>query len=204
MSYGESVANQAIIAGTYPEAVDSALNLYSRLATGITLYDEGVSLGRTALDVGSRDGVYLSVIRALGPQEVTVVEPEAYDVRQALNAGVMDTDRDGIYIGTIQEWVNAGYDPVDSVFALNIFRRFARDANFIGALAAALRSGGFLVVSFEDERLGDQFARTVQSHPEFGLRGLQPSLEKWAAAGGSQRFGAYRPLIALWRREEAS
>ncbi len=193
-------AETAVRAGTYPEFQDEAATLYARIRYAVGLYDEPVDFGASALDIGSRDGRYQSLIRALGPRSVTAVEPDRPTVRRGVREGILQEHE--VFDRTLQEWV-AGNTPVDSVFAFNVLPRLVRSPDFLSAVRRSVAVGGLALVSFMELGTNDRFLHAMDV-PQSGFRPLFIPRGRYIASGiapPSTEQPRRNNFLSIWRRE---
>ncbi|HSW66587.1 MAG TPA: hypothetical protein VLI54_05620 [Bacillota bacterium] len=189
-----------IRAATYPDFVEAAVNFFNRIDQNLAAFDEPIDFGVTALDIGSRYGQYVPALYALGLEDITVVEPEATNVRAAIRNGMLDADHPQAFIGTLEERARFDYPPVDTAFVLNMYPRVLRDIQFVGALAASVRPGGLVVASFARQSDGDELNNLLQANPGVPLRALVPSPDRVQHVP-MHTAGPAHTAICLLRRE---
>ncbi len=187
-----------IRAGTYPEFAEAAINFFDRLYKNRDAFDEPIDFGRTALDVGSQYGQYLSAIRALGLERVIAVEVPGRGAQSSVREGWID--RNDVFMGTLEDRAKQDHEPVDTAFVLNMYPRVLRDRGFLGALVTSVRPGGLVVTSFAREIDGDELGVVVEANPDLPLRLLKPNSDRLQHVP-MHSAGPAHTAICLWRRE---
>jgi hypothetical protein len=203
-----AVAHERIRAGTFPDMGDAAISLYDRLTYEASIADEAVDFsGQLGLDVGGYDGCYRSLIGALGLRRVITVEPNPpHDPPVTARPSVPHT-RGGLYIGTVQHWVDHTERPADSVFVFNMAPSASRDQTFLRALSAATRMRGLLAVTFREAGTCQMFLDGVRRNPTLGFRQVysREEVDRSNAPPGPPRGPSVRDqYLALFRREPAA
>ncbi len=157
--------NQAIKDATYPILGWAATELYRKIVDNTSrMREPGVAFGETALDIGSRDGRYVPVMRTLGLKTITAIDPSAEDMQTGIDHGLIKDD--DAFIGTLQDYRNrVRPEPVDTAFVLNASPLLPRDPEFIDAVMDSVKPGGVVVASFvEPSTYKNWVARTHWQH----------------------------------------
>jgi len=115
----------------------------------------GADFGRSALDVGGWNGLNVPVIRALGPTEVTVIDPASDQLHAAVERGIVGPDE--AFDGTLQHYARQCAAPVDTAFVFNLMPRLSDNPEFLAALVGVVRSGGWIVLSAREPATALQF-----------------------------------------------
>ena len=196
-----STVEAGIRCGTYEGFGDEAVALYARLERGLAVFDEPIDLGDHALDVGGKYGQHYSMIKATGPREVTVIEPDRPNGRRGVDNGFVPER--ALFAGTIERYVAEGGKQGDSLFLLNMLPRLARNAEFLGALSSSVALGGLLIVSCHEPETDQAFHDSMIANQGLGMRPLRYDSTKAAAAGiqlpdGTRGRNKY---LTVWRRE---
>lgn len=134
---------------TYPEFIRLAEDLHSRIKERVDFSVEPIDFGSTALDVGSRDCRYVSVIRKLGPKSITVIDPSIKELQKGIDAGFVNKEE--VFSGTLEEYVKQTTSQVDSVFIFNVNPNLSNSPEFGNAISRIVKPGGIVVVAFAEK-----------------------------------------------------
>jgi hypothetical protein len=171
----------AIIAGTYPEMGASAIQLHDAIRTQQAQRSGEVDFAAPGgLDIGGYDGAYRSVLGALGVERVITIEPRWDVLDRGVQTGVIP-EHDAFH-GTLQEWVEAGGEPVQIAVVFNMMPSLPARPDFLRALSAATTSGGLVVTTFREPESMLQFTAAAARDTSLGLQVLR--------APNTQRIGA--------------
>ncbi|HSH56141.1 MAG TPA: methyltransferase domain-containing protein [Candidatus Limnocylindrales bacterium] len=153
---------QAIKDATFPFIGWTAADLYRKVVDETSKMQEpGIDFGETALDIGSRDGRYVPVMRSLGLQSIMAIDPSAEEMQTGIDHGILDEDE--AFVGTLQEYhKQVQPEPVDTVFVLNVNPLLPRDPEFIDAVMDSVKPGGVVVASFVER--STHIGWTAQTH----------------------------------------
>lgn len=186
--------------GTYPGFAEEAVGLHERIRLTLPLYDEPVTFGDHALDVGSRDGRHHSMIKAFGPSSVTAIEPDLPDISRGVRFGIVHKNE--IFHGTLEGWVQQ-HPPADSAFLLNMLPRLASNFEFLSALGRAVRVGGVAIISCIEERTNRNLVTTLKANPKVGLRPVVIPGARYHqdGLGSPLEPGKRNRFLSIWRRE---
>lgn len=140
---------------TYPESTRLATDLYEKIKEKLAASGEPVDFGKTALDIGSKDGRYASVIRQLGPTTITAIDPSVKELQKGIDHGFLNKNE--VFKGTLEKYVKQATSQVDSAFVFNVNPDLARNEEFIDALLLVVKPGGIVVVSFVERETAVRF-----------------------------------------------
>ena len=116
--------------------------------------------GGTVLDVGSRDGRFLQMIKELGAEKVKAIEPDISDISEEIKEKLKTAD---LFEGTIEELETNG-DKYDGALVLNC-SPIANATTMVESLANQIKEDGVVIFSFaEKEPTYDRFLPLIQKH----------------------------------------
>lgn len=148
-------AETSIIDSTYPEFGRLASDLYLRIKEKVETATEPVDFGNTALDIGSRDGRYVPVIRQLGLKVITAIDPSVQELQKGIDHGLIREEE--VFRGTLQAYAEQATSQVDSAFVLNLNPDLPGNPQFIDALLQVVKPGGVVVTSFAERETAFKF-----------------------------------------------
>lgn len=135
---------------TYPFIRNAAIQLHVDLQEEISQVDEPIDFGNSALDVGSRDGRYMQILREMGPTEITAIDPST-ELQKGVNAGYIEPNE--AFFGSLKKYRKKnGRHKVDAVFAFNVEPTLPSSPSFITSLMDSVKPGGLVVCTFAEYR----------------------------------------------------
>lgn len=142
-----------------PSGLDFNEEMSSKLISALGPKGYGPTLGiqsfenKRALDVGTRDGRYIGVLRELGATEVYGIDPDTTEIARAITGGILD-EQHAIpkVLADLPEELEGTFD-IATVFNFNI--PFNERYWFIEDLYHCLKSEGQAILTFAENEVLD-------------------------------------------------
>ncbi len=169
--YASGSPEERIAMATYGDLERCAIDLYRKLAGAVEDSAEQLDFGETAIDIGSRDGRYIPVIKEFGFSAITAVDPSAEAIAKGRVNGLFKNVN--VVQGTLEDLVATSNQDLDSAFLFNLAPDLPRKPEFISALLESVKPGGLVISSFVELETARTFATTA-----YGRGLLEPVKKK--------------------------